>query len=80
MQTPDVVQAVMPFVGMCALCGAPDARHRMYDAIVGRYDAGESIVDLSADYHLDEEVVFWIAMWWQDGLQSWHQRAFKTYN
>lgn len=37
-------------VGPCGLCGGPDARHREADAICSRLAAGESEVEVAADY------------------------------
>jgi hypothetical protein len=31
-----------PKAGPCWICGGPDKRHRLWDAIVDRLDAGES--------------------------------------
>lgn len=39
-----------PPSGPCALCGDPDARHRLFDAIKGRYEAGEPARELALDY------------------------------
>jgi hypothetical protein len=34
----------------CAFCGHPDAQHRIKDAILSRFLAGESIANLARDY------------------------------
>lgn len=52
----------LPFRGPCLFCGHPDARHRLFDAIVGRHQAGESVELLAWDYGLAEEVVRWVVM------------------
>ena len=39
-----------PPMGECKLCGHKDARHRVWDAIIGRAAVGELEHDLAADY------------------------------
>ena len=40
-----------PYTGPCGCCEHPDARHRLFDAILTRHvDGRESIADLAADY------------------------------
>lgn len=39
-----------PPAGPCGFCGAPDKRHRLWDAICSQFSAGESIDDLAVDY------------------------------
>ena len=39
-------------LGRCALCGHPDARHRLWDAWMDRQCAGETAADLAADYRV----------------------------
>lgn len=36
----------------CQLCGHPDSRHRMLDAMWGRMRAGEPIEEVLLDYQL----------------------------
>ena len=36
--------------GPCLVCGHPDKRHRMWDAIRDRFLAGESLAALARDY------------------------------
>lgn len=36
----------------CAVCGHPDNRHRLIDAIVDRHRAGESVEALADDYQM----------------------------
>ena len=36
--------------GPCGLCGAPDARHRVADAMVERYLAGDDLKLIAYDY------------------------------
>jgi len=52
---------VGPFRGPCGLCGGPDARHRMYDAINERVRAGEGEEDVAEDYGMAPDVVLAIA-------------------
>ena len=37
----------------CAFCGHPDQQHRVRDAVVSRFLAGESIQSLGDDYALE---------------------------
>jgi hypothetical protein len=46
-----------PFRGPCGICGGPDARHRLWDAIQDRYGAAESIEELAKDYDLSAEAI-----------------------
>jgi hypothetical protein len=39
-----------PYRGPCSCCGGPDARHRTFDAIIARCDAGEVPLDVADDY------------------------------
>lgn len=43
------LDAIGPWRGRCGLCGHPDARHRLADAIRGQYAAGE-LVPVIAEY------------------------------
>jgi hypothetical protein len=43
--------------GACGLCGHPDARHRIYDAMSSRHSAGESVEEIADDYDTTPEVV-----------------------
>ena len=43
---------LIPERGPCGICGYPDARHRMWDVILARFLAGESIVALARDYQM----------------------------
>lgn len=44
---------LMPYRGPCELCGHPDARHRVADAIADRIAAGEPVDEVLADYGLE---------------------------
>lgn len=54
---PSELDAVLPHRGPCAFCGHPDARHRLFAAIVGRHKAGESVDELAEDYGLSRSMV-----------------------
>ena len=43
--------------GPCALCGHPDARHRVFEAISSRYHAGDSLEDIAEDFDVVVEAV-----------------------
>lgn len=56
--------------GPCACCGAPDARHRIADRIVERWDAGDDTDRIVSDYwtwenKLTPEAVRRIASEWE---------------
>lgn len=53
-------RAIYPYAGPCALCGRPDKRHRMFDAIRENHRAGDSVGLLADAYGLSVEVVEWI--------------------
>ena len=42
-----------PPCGPCLICGGPDKRHRLWDAIDGQLQAGDSVSTLVLDYGLD---------------------------
>lgn len=52
MSTTKRLDRYFPYRGPCAYCDSDDARHRLWDAIVERRKAGESIPDLQRDYGL----------------------------
>ena len=39
-----------PERGPCAFCGHKDARHRLWDTIIDRHEAGDSMTELAKDY------------------------------
>lgn len=51
-EVPLWVYEEMPFRGPCGLCGDGDARHRVLDAIVDRFRAGDDEAMLADDYGL----------------------------
>lgn len=46
-----------PPAGKCALCGFHDKRHRLWDAIIGNYDAGDSVKDIAYAYVLPVKAI-----------------------
>jgi hypothetical protein len=46
-----------PYRGKCAMCGAWDARHRLFDAMRGMHRAGDSIETIATAYELPIEAV-----------------------
>lgn len=40
--------------GRCGLCGCPDARHRIADAMVSRYLAGDDLQLIADDYDVTD--------------------------
>jgi hypothetical protein len=51
------IDAEIPFTGPCAFCDHPDSRHRLWDAIQDRAKAGETILELAADYDLSAAAI-----------------------
>lgn len=68
---PPDIEAAMPPHGPCGLCGGPDARHRVIDAIASRVRAGDSEEDVAADYGYSVEVVDRIVACWDEDTQRW---------
>ncbi len=50
---PDLADLWRPYNGSCGLCGGPDARHRLFEAISERHAAGDSSSHLATDYATD---------------------------
>lgn len=57
MSYPAWIDEHLPPAGPCGICGGPDKRHRMIDAIVEREAAGDSILFIAEDYDLPVEFV-----------------------
>lgn len=57
----DLLDLVGPFRGPCGICGGPDARHRMADAIAGCVRAGDSPESIAEDYGVPVENVIRLA-------------------
>lgn len=51
------LDAAFPPRGPCGLCGHRDARHRLWDAMIGRWEAGEEIEEIADDYREPVESV-----------------------
>lgn len=47
-----VLDAHFPPRGPCALCGHPDARHRLWDAMLGRANYGATAAQIAEDYEV----------------------------
>lgn len=69
---PPDIEAVMGTGSECLICGGPDSRHRVLDAITGRVRAGDSEEDVAADYEYPLEVVDRIVACWDDDTQRWN--------
>lgn len=54
---PSWVDDYMPFAGPCGLCGGPDQRHRVIEAIVERVQSGDSPEEVANDYGYDVEFI-----------------------
>lgn len=52
-----VLDVLQPFAGECGICGGPDKRHRLADAIVENVAAGDSIEHVAEDYDVAPDVV-----------------------
>lgn len=59
-----VLDVLGPFRGPCGLCGGPDQRHRVADAIVDRCKALEDEESVAADYGLDVAAVLHLCEHW----------------
>lgn len=53
----DAYLAYLPPRGPCGICGGPDARHRIVDAIRSSHKAGDSVADLARWYEVPEPFV-----------------------
>jgi hypothetical protein len=53
----DLINSHIPFRGSCAFCGNNDARHRVFDSIVGRFQAGDDIESIAFDFDFPVDVV-----------------------
>ena len=53
-------EALGPYGGPCTFCGRPDARHRVWDAIIGDHRTGASLEAMAWNYNLKPEVIKWI--------------------
>ena len=69
---PDWLEQELPPHGPCGLCGDPDARHRVLDAIHDRVVAGgDGEEEVARDYDLTVEAVLWIAAEWHPKYPAW---------
>ena len=58
------LDGLFPFRGPCGLCGGPDARHRVWDAMLERVAAGDDSADVAADYGVSEQAVAAVVSYW----------------
>ncbi len=59
------LDASFPPRGPCAACNGPDARHRLFDELLGRWQAGDSLESLAVEYAVTRasiEIVLRLAM------------------
>lgn len=68
---PEPIETAMPWRGSCGLCGGPDARHRVLDALQDYVHGGTSVADLAELYDLPEPVVEYIAEHWVQDGETW---------
>lgn len=68
---PPTLDAAMRYHGPCGLCGHPDARHRVIDAIASRVRAGDGPEETGEDYGISVELVELIADGWSSKRQAW---------
>lgn len=53
-----IIDKYFPPCGPCLICcNSIDARHRIFDVILEKYQAGDSVKDLAIDYNVPEEVI-----------------------
>jgi hypothetical protein len=62
---------IFPPCGPCGFCDSNDKRHRAWDAIVERHEAGDSIADLAADYSETPETIERVVREWDPEGQRW---------
>ncbi|MGV3564188.1 MAG: hypothetical protein ACO1ON_13000 [Nocardioides sp.] len=67
---PDVTRH-LPERGPCGHCGHRDARHRVLDAVIERWRAGEDLLDIAADHGLPTTVAIAIVSHWDDASGRW---------
>lgn len=46
-----------PYCGPCLICGGPDARHRVWDGLIGRFNGGETWKFIAQDCDLPYEAI-----------------------
>jgi hypothetical protein len=62
---------IFPPCGPCGFCDSNDKRHRVWDAIVERHEAGDSIADLASDYRETPETIERVVREWAPDGQRW---------
>lgn len=58
------LEARWPFIGPCLVCGGPDKRHRLFDAILENLAASDSVELVARLYDLTTEEVELITVAW----------------
>ena len=51
------LDVLYPYAGPCMICGGPDKRHRLADAIVANVRGGDSMKVAADIYQVNEEAV-----------------------
>lgn len=59
-----LIDAEMPFAGPCGICGGPDKRHRVLDAVADCVRAGDSVASVAEAYGLSAGLVSRLAEDW----------------
>lgn len=67
---PAIIEREMPQTGPCGLCGGPDARHRVLDAIWGGASAGDSALSLADDYGYSVEFIAYVILHWDQETET----------
>lgn len=65
--TTPTIDRYFPYRGPCILCGGPDARHRLFDALWGFYQAGDSVEVLADEYEYPVKVIGAVIEWMEEG-------------
>lgn len=65
----------LKYRGPCALCGSPDARHRLFDAWRGMNKGGDSVESLAQQWNAPVEVVRFIVEMSHQAYGGWMRRT-----
>jgi len=60
----EMLRLVGPYRGKCGICGGPDARHRVADAIAEQVRAGDSPESVADDFGVEVASVRFLAEHW----------------
>ena len=66
-----------PRRGPCGICGGPDARHRLGDAIYGGWRAGDSALSLAKDYRLKNRAIVACLVEYERSRRAHKRRPFQ---